>query len=132
MFVRGTRLYNSLYANPTGLTIHDIGDPASPRLVASFDAPVQATGVTTDEHGLIAMGRGARGVSLLRTCAECYADCDISTGPGVLDIFDWLCFVDRFNAGLPYACDCDESTGPGACDIFDFLCFGNAFAAGCL
>lgn len=61
----------------------------------------------------------------------CYADCDTSTGPRVLDIFDFLCFGNRFAAGDPYACDCDQSTGPGACDIFDFLCFGNAFSAGC-
>ncbi len=61
----------------------------------------------------------------------CYADCDTSTGPGVLDIFDFLCFGNRFSASHAYACDCDLSTGPGVCDIFDFLCFGNAFDAGC-
>ena len=63
--------------------------------------------------------------------AACYADCDISTGTGILDIFDFLCFGNRFAANDPYACDCDTSTGPGVCDIFDFLCFGNAFEAGC-
>ena len=61
----------------------------------------------------------------------CYADCDTTTGRGVLDIFDFLCFGNRFAANDPYACDCDTSTGPGVCDIFDFLCFGNAFNAGC-
>ena len=61
----------------------------------------------------------------------CYADCDTSTGVGVLDIFDFLCFGNRFSVGDPYACDCDTSTGLGVCDIFDFLCFGNAFNAGC-
>ena len=63
--------------------------------------------------------------------AVCYADCDQSTGPGVLDIFDFLCFGNRFSSLDPYACDCDTSTGPGVCDIFDFLCFGNAFNKGC-
>ena len=63
---------------------------------------------------------------------QCYPDCDTSTGPGILDIFDFLCFGNRFAAGDPYACDCDVSTGPGLCDIFDFLCFGNEFSAGCL
>ena len=61
----------------------------------------------------------------------CYADCDTGTGPGVLDIFDFLCFQNRFAASDPYACDCDTATGPGVCDIFDFLCFQNAYAAGC-
>jgi hypothetical protein len=58
----------------------------------------------------------------------CYVDCD---GSDVLDIFDFLCFGNRFTAGDPYACDCDTSTGPNVCDIFDFLCFGNKFSAGC-
>lgn len=61
----------------------------------------------------------------------CYPDCDTSTGPGVLDILDFLCFGNRFTAGDPYACDCDLTTGPGVCDIFDFLCFSNAFSVGC-
>ena len=63
--------------------------------------------------------------------AECYADCDTGTGVGVLDIFDFLCFGNRFSANDPYACDCDTQSGVGICDIFDFLCFGNAFNAGC-
>ena len=61
----------------------------------------------------------------------CYADCDTSTGVGILDIFDFLCFGNRFGANDPYACDCDTQTGQGVCDVFDFLCFGNRFAAGC-
>ena len=60
--------------------------------------------------------------------SQCYANCECD---GVLDIFDFLCFGNKFAANDPYACDCDTSTGQGACDIFDFLCFGNAFDAGC-
>ena len=61
----------------------------------------------------------------------CRADCDQSSGPGVLDIFDFLCFQNSFVNGEPYACECDTTTGPFVCDIFDFLCFQNAFVAGC-
>lgn len=61
----------------------------------------------------------------------CYADCDQSTGVGVLDIFDFLCFQNLYDARAPYACDCDTLGGGGVCDIFDFLCFQNAFANGC-
>ncbi len=61
----------------------------------------------------------------------CLADCDFSTGFGTLDVFDFLCFLNRFHAGAPYACDCDVSTGHGVCDIFDFLCYGQRFQAGC-
>jgi hypothetical protein len=63
--------------------------------------------------------------------AECYADCDASTGTGVLDVFDFLCFQNRYAVNDPYACDCDTSAGPGVCDLFDYLCFQNAFGAGC-
>jgi hypothetical protein len=54
----------------------------------------------------------------------CYPDL---TEDGALDLFDFLAFVNEFNAGDPSA-DCDESGTP---DLFDFLCFTNAFNAGC-
>ncbi len=62
---------------------------------------------------------------------DCYADCDGSSGRGVLDIFDFLCFGNAFESGSRFACDCDVVSGPAVCDVFDFLCFGNAFNAGC-
>ena len=62
-------------------------------------------------------------------CTYCYADCDKSTGAGVLDIFDFLCFQNAFVNNDPYACECDLPFA--GCDIFDFLCFQNYFVAGC-
>ena len=61
----------------------------------------------------------------------CYADCDQSTGAGVLDLIDFICFGNSFVKGEPYACDCDTSTGPGVCDLLDFICFQSAFVSGC-
>lgn len=58
----------------------------------------------------------------------CYVDC---VDDGAIDIFDFLCFQDKFVVSSSYACDCDTSTGVGVCDIFDFLCFQNAFIGGC-
>ncbi len=55
---------------------------------------------------------------------DCYPD---FTGDGVLDLFDFLAYVNLFNANDPQA-DCD---GDGALSLFDFLCFVNAFNAGC-
>jgi len=54
----------------------------------------------------------------------CYPD---FTGDGTLDLFDFLAYVNAFNAG-DAAADCD---GAGGLDLFDFLCFVNAFNAGC-
>jgi hypothetical protein len=48
-------------------------------------------------------------------------------GNGVLDLFDFLAFVNLFNANDPSA-DCDAS---GFLDLFDFLCYTNAFNEGC-
>jgi hypothetical protein len=54
----------------------------------------------------------------------CYAD---FTGDGELDLFDFLAFVNAFNAGQAEA-DCD---GDQSLSLFDFLCFVNRFNAGC-
>ena len=54
----------------------------------------------------------------------CYPD---FTGDGSLDLFDFLAYVNEFNAGGDGA-DCDED---GELTRFDFLCFVNAFNAGC-
>ena len=63
-------------------------------------------------------------VSLTPSAGGCYPD---FTGDGILDLFDFLGFVNAFNAADPKA-DCD---GVGGLDLFDFLCFVNAFNAGC-
>ena len=69
-------------------------------------------------------------VAIWGGCNDCYADCDQTTGVGVLDIFDFLCFQTAFVNNDPYACECDTSS-PTRCDIFDFLCFQDAFVSGC-
>ena len=55
---------------------------------------------------------------------DCYPD---FTGDGALDLFDFLAFVNAFNA-QDAAADCVKD---GSYDLFDFLCFVNAFNAGC-
>ena len=67
----------------------------------------------------------------MSSCTVCFADCTRSTGGNVLDIFDFLCFQDKFVRGDPYACNCEIVSGFGVCDIFDFLCFQNRFVVGC-
>jgi hypothetical protein len=54
----------------------------------------------------------------------CYPD---FTGDGTLDLFDFLGYVNAFNAQDPEA-DCDSD---GSFSLFDFLCFVNAFNEGC-
>ncbi len=61
---------------------------------------------------------------------SCYANCDQSTTAPVLNVNDFICFINKFAASDPYA-NCDGSTTPPALNVLDFACFLNAFAAGC-
>ncbi|MFN0133675.1 MAG: GC-type dockerin domain-anchored protein [Phycisphaerales bacterium] len=60
----------------------------------------------------------------------CYANCDCSTTPPVLNVNDFTCFLNRYAAGSPYA-NCDSSTTPPVLNVNDFTCFLNKFAAAC-
>jgi hypothetical protein len=63
-------------------------------------------------------------------CPSCYANCDNSTTPPVLNVADFVCFQSRFAAG-DAAANCDGSTAPPVLNVADFICFLQAFAAGC-
>jgi hypothetical protein len=54
----------------------------------------------------------------------CAPDLDAN---GILDLFDFLGFVNLFNVGDPAA----DFDGDGVLDLFDFLAFTNAFNVGC-
>jgi probable HAF family extracellular repeat protein len=89
-----------------------------------------ARGISADGRVIVGYGFnkfGEQEAFIADLGSRCYADCDTSTGPGTLDLFDFLCYVNGFNAGAGYA-DCD---GDGALSLFDFLCFTNLFNAGC-
>jgi hypothetical protein len=60
-------------------------------------------------------------------CPNCYANCDLSTRAPILNVNDFICFINRFAAKDPYA-NCTVDAG---IDINDFVCFLNKFAAGC-
>ncbi|MFN0133716.1 MAG: multicopper oxidase domain-containing protein [Phycisphaerales bacterium] len=60
----------------------------------------------------------------------CYANCDGSDTPPVLNVNDFSCFLNAYAAGNPYA-NCDGSSAPPVLNINDFVCFLNRFAAGC-
>jgi hypothetical protein len=66
----------------------------------------------------------------LGPCPACYANCDASTLPPLLNVSDFVCFLLRYSAGDPYA-NCDSSTIPPVLNVADFVCFQQQFAAGC-
>jgi hypothetical protein len=60
-------------------------------------------------------------------CPNCYANCDLSTRAPVLNVNDFICFVNKFAAKDPYAnCSVDA-----VIDVNDFNCFLSKSAAGC-
>ena len=136
-YVHGNLLYQSNYRS--GLRVWDLRqDPLAPREIAWLDTYPNDDDPSFNgnwgnypyfDSGTIVMSDMEHGLILVRV--ECYADCDTANGRGILDIFDFLCFGNKFAQNDPYACDCDTTTGPGVCDVFDFLCFGNEFEAGC-
>jgi hypothetical protein len=62
--------------------------------------------------------------------ARCYANCDNSTVPPILNVSDFLCFQGHFAAGDAEA-NCDGSTIAPVLNVSDFICFQQKFAAGC-
>jgi subtilisin-like proprotein convertase family protein len=62
--------------------------------------------------------------------APCYANCDGSVVPPILNVGDFTCFLQRFAAGDPWA-NCDGSVQPPVLNVGDFTCFLQKYAAGC-
>jgi hypothetical protein len=68
---------------------------------------------------------------LLGTSGQsCYANCDGSTTPPILNVNDFICFQTKYAAADPYA-NCDGSTTPPVLNVNDFICFQTKYAAGC-
>jgi hypothetical protein len=110
------------------------GGTQSAYSLASFDAD----GVGPRTPLLVVGGtfRMAGGQSSARIAAwgtipvACYANCDSSAVPPILNVLDFNCFLNHFASGDPYA-NCDLSTVPPVLNVLDFNCFLNRFAAGC-
>jgi len=61
----------------------------------------------------------------------CYANCDGSTVPPILNVSDFICFQTKYAAGDSYA-NCDGSTIPPVLNVSDFICFQTKYSAGCI
>jgi hypothetical protein len=92
---------------------------------------------TTDDSGQIAYdqwqmtGMSEPYAMQQQTVAlPCYANCDGSTVPPVLNINDFMCFINRYSAGDPWA-NCDGSTAIPVLNVNDFMCYVNRYVSGC-
>lgn len=107
----------------------DPGQLASPQpgegvqVAVTIDAPLGEQGTLPF---LLSVRRedGVRAFASVDIELGCTIDCDLD---GTVDLFDFLCFLDRFSAG-DMSADCD---GDGVLTVFDFLCFQTGFSWGC-
>ncbi len=86
--------------------------------------PASVLNVPPGRFSFVAMGPES-GFAIL----PCYPNCDGSSVAPMLTANDFMCFLNRFASGHPYA-NCDGTASP-ALTANDFQCFLNQFAAGC-
>lgn len=96
---------------------------------------MQATGVSADGAAIVGIGINPSGeteawLARLPVSGPCYANCDGSSVPPILNAQDFFCFMNLF-AVADSTANCDHSTAPPTLNVIDFMCFINAFAAGC-
>lgn len=103
--------------------------PAGWRLESAAGA--SAGGLRIAGTGTNPQGRNeAFVVTLTPEMLGCYANCDESSIPPVLNVNDFLCFQNRFAEGDTRA-NCDQSTAPPVLNVNDFVCSLARYAAGC-
>jgi alpha-amylase len=94
------------------------------------------SGLSWGDHSLTLVAFEESGTSsVTRYDAQvtwCYANCDGSNTPPILNVADFTCFLQRYAAGDAYA-NCDGSTTAPVLNVADFTCFlqGYASGAGC-
>jgi hypothetical protein len=93
---------------------------------------ISANGLTVVGSALDPTNRAEAWVATLtpEILQGCYANCDSSTTPPVLNVNDFVCFQSLFAEGSSRA-NCDESTTAPVLNVNDFICFQQKFAAGC-
>jgi hypothetical protein len=122
---------------------HSIGAPAAGTGVGITEGDILSYAAPGAAHPRIELGHSRMGFFAnpvdeldaldriaVPAALACYANCDESTLSPVLNVVDFVCFLNRYAANDPYA-NCDDSTTPPILNVNDFTCFLNQFAAGC-
>ncbi|MBL9030119.1 MAG: immunoglobulin domain-containing protein [Phycisphaerae bacterium] len=117
-----------------GAPLADGPTPGGSIISGAQTSTLTITNVAASDAGayscLVANSCGPRLSDAANLGTVCYANCDGSTAPPVLNVNDFTCFLNKYAAGDPSA-NCDGSTAPPVLNVNDFLCFINGFAAGC-
>jgi YVTN family beta-propeller protein len=123
--------YRTTGANFQSDRAGEVYTPAQLLALAHAGAELTYTVVPKNTETRIGIDRDENGVfDRDQADTSCYANCDGSHTPPILNINDFVCFQALFAAGDPRA-NCDGSTEPPVLNISDFICFQSRFAAGC-
>src|SRR5262249_30981761 len=96
----------------------------------------EANAITPDTSAIVGTGLHDRGLGLqtegwiVPYWDGCYANRDHSTSAPILNIQDFVTFLQQFSAGSIQA-NCDGSALVPILNIGDFSCFLTRFSAGC-
>jgi hypothetical protein len=105
-----------------------------------LESPMVSTTIAPGTgHGIAGTSAGRAALKAAILAVPCYANCDKSTTQPILNVEDFICFINEFAiaSALPHAqqlthyANCDHSTTAPILNVEDFVCFINAFAAGC-
>lgn len=124
--------WNGSLWSPVGSGITGLAANTSVNAIEAFDEDGPGPGASSIYFGGSfgsAGGVPAPRLARLESCV-CYANCDGSTTAPVLNVSDFICFLNRYSAGDSYA-NCDGSTAPPVLNVSDFVCFLNRYGAGC-
>jgi predicted outer membrane repeat protein len=109
-----------------GSPLIDHGDMSLLTLTLLRDAAGTARFTDGDRNGTVVLDMGAYEYEP----PPCYPNCDGSTILPILNVNDFLCFLNRFAAGDTWA-NCDGSSLIPVLNVNDYFCFLNAYAQGC-
>jgi hypothetical protein len=119
--------------------LHSFNPDLSLRWTAQIPGNVNIGGPAFGPDGTLVIATTTSIIAYRTPVASCYANCDQSTTPPVLNAGDFSCFLNAFRAAgsLPLSgqiasyANCDQSTTPPVLNAGDFSCFLNRFRAGC-
>jgi len=122
----------------TNITLNNVASiGGSPNPTASMSFVVPASTAFQLVFAEVTPGAGCpsyhflvTGLANCGTSVPCYANCDGSSIPPILNVSDFICFQTKYAAGDPYA-NCDGSTVPPVLNVSDFICYQTKYAAGC-
>jgi len=124
VYLRATSIFQSDRAGQT-FTAAGLQALAQPGKELTYTVVPKQTalrmGIDRDENGILDRDQAD---------TACYANCDGSHVPPILNVSDFICFQNKYASGDPSA-NCDNSTIPPVLNVSDFICFQQKYAAGC-